>query len=130
MWKWEAIYSLDGKESLKQFDGETENLFGDIKQDKIIAFRIDKEDGRHIIVDLKKGIFMINGSIFEVPGQSFKNVNYRLIYFRRVARNIGTSGTDVSSDTEHFVGFQFTENDTNKKVMLSTKKDLYSFHIK
>ena len=126
MFKWKAIYN-DNIE-LDQFVGEKENLFGDIEQDKLIAFRIDNND-KHVIVDLKIGIFMINGTIFEIPNLSFKEDEYRLIYFRRVQQNICVQG-EKSSSIESFIGFQITIDDKNHKVMVSVNEQgIHKFHI-
>ena len=116
MYTWTAIYK-DNSE-LKQFVDGRESLFKDIKQEDLLAFRID-DDTRHIIVDLKIGVFLVNNTIFEIPDLSFKEAEYRLIYFRRVSNSIGTvpgiGGHSVSS----FIGFQTKINGKNKKAIFS-----------
>ena len=128
MYKWTAIYS-DNKE-LCQYEGKKENLFKDIDEEKLIAFRIDKEK-QHIIVDLNIGIFMLNGNIIEIPDISYKNDNYRLIYFRRVRVSIASGGIgETGRTTESFIGFQVTTDDKNYKFMISELDGKYKFHFK
>jgi len=122
---WTAIYS-DGT-TLQQFDENKENKFGDIDQEKLIAFRIDKND-KHIIVDLKYGIFGINGNIFEIPNISYKDETYRLIYFRRVQQSMGTAPGAQDQSLSSFIGFQTTIENKNKKVVFSEKHGKYQLH--
>jgi hypothetical protein len=127
---WKAIYN-DNTE-LNQYKDGKEVLFKEINQDKLIAFRLDNELGRHIIVDLKIGMFVVNGSIFSIPNISGRKENYRLIYFRRVARNITMHGA-VEQDviTEPYIGFQVTIDGKNHKAMVSIKENdlIYNWHI-
>lgn len=117
---WTAIYS--DKTELKQFENDKENLFKDINQDKLLAFRID-DGARHIIVDLKIGAFMVNGTVFEIPNVSFKQEPYRLIYFRRVSNSLGTApGMEGHSINSH-VGFQTTIDKKNKKAIFSVDEN-------
>jgi len=127
VFRWTAIYDDDIE--LKQFEGDKENLFGDIVQDKLIAFRIDNGD-KHIIVDLKVGIFMINNTIIEIPESSYRPEEYRLIYFRRTSFSIGTSNDSSGKTIESFVGFQITINNQNKKIMFSEKNGMIRLHTK
>lgn len=119
--KWTAIYK--DRTELKEFeeneDGDVkENLFGDIDQDNLLAFRVD--DGvRHLVVDLSNGLFLINGTVFNHPELTHKEVDYRLIFFKRVAQNIGVGKNSVSENTRYHVGWQFTEDDTNYKKIFS-----------
>lgn len=132
MFKWTAIY--DDRTELKQFDGTgTERLFRDIDHDRLIAFRVDAEDGRHIIIDLKVGLFMVNGTVCNVNKYGLDDVRYRLIYFRRNTRNIGVgyTDTDVDVDVEHFVGFQFTKDGKNHQAIVSVNRfGIFDFCIK
>jgi len=114
---WKAIYENGGE--LNQYKDGKEILFREIEQDKLIAFRLDNEQGRHIIVDLKIGMFVVNGSIFAIPKLSNLKEDYRLIYFRRVTKDIGTAGNIKSTTTEPHIGFQTTIDGKNHKVMVS-----------
>jgi len=126
---WKAIYS-DNTE-LNQFKDGKEVLFSKIDQDKLIAFRLDNEQGKHIIVDLKIGMFVINGSIFAIPNLSNRPEKYRLIYFRRVTQSIGINGAVGASTTEPYIGFQITIKDKNYKTMVSILEGdiIYKWHI-
>lgn len=113
---WTAIYK--DRSELKQFDGDKENMFSDIDQDNLLAFRID-EGPRHIILDMKLGVFVVNGTLYEIPELSFKKEEYRLIYFRRVQESMGTAPGMTDKRTNYFVGFQMTIDGTNRKTMFS-----------
>ena len=127
---WKAIY--ENGEELNQFKDGKEVLFKEIDQEKLIAFRLDNEQGRHIIVDLKIGMFVVNGSIFAIPNLSNLKEDYRLIYFRRVTKDIGTAGNIKGTTTEPYIGFQITINDKNYKAMVSILEGdiIYKWHIK
>ena len=127
MWKWQAIYS--NNTCLNQFKGEKEVLFKEIEQDKLIEFKISKEDN-FIIVNLTNGTFNLNNNTLEIPELSHSPEKYRLIYFRRNTVNIGV-GVDIQTHTiEHFIGYQITINDKNKQAMISVKNDTFRLHIK
>jgi len=126
---WRAIY--ENGEELNQYKDSKEVLFKDIDQERLIAFRLDNEQGRHIIVDLKIGMFVVNGSIFAIPTLSNLKEPYRLIYFRRVTKSIGTSGSIKSTTTEPHIGFQTTIDGKNHKVMVSIMEGdiIYKWNI-
>ena len=107
MLEWTAIYK--NREELKQYDRNEdgsvkENLFSDIKQDFLLGFRVD-DGNRHIVVDMTNGLFAINGTVF-VHKETVNLPDYKLIYFRRVRKTIGTSDKVAGSETCHFVGYQ------------------------
>jgi len=127
---WRAIY--ESGEELTQYKDGKEVLFKEIDQEKLIAFRLDNEQGRHIIVDLKIGMFVVNGSIFAIPNLSNKQENYRLIYFRRVVQSLALGGAKASpTTTEPYIGFQVTIGDKNYKAMVSILEGdiIYKWHI-
>jgi len=122
---WEAIYK-DGT-SLRQFNGEKENLFGDINQEKLIVFKL----GNVLSVDLRTGVFTVNGLEFRVDGLSFREENYRLIFFRRKQYQISKDPqTKRFENTEYFIGFQITIDGVNHKTMISLNGDMLTFHKK
>jgi len=127
---WRAIY--ESGEELTQYKDGKEVLFKEIDQERLIAFRLDNEQGRHIIVDLKIGMFVVNGSIFAIPNLSNRPEKYRLIYFRRVVQSIGVNGAKaLPTTTEPYIGFQITINEENHKAMVSILEGdiIYKWHI-
>lgn len=126
MYVWQAVYN-DGT-NLSQFDGEKENLFKDIIQEKLVSF-ILHENRKTISVDLEQGIFRIDGVVFEVPELSYKK-DYRLIYFRRVRRTMTTSGVNMGHEVENFIGYQLDVDGKNKQVMISEKDNVFKIHMK
>jgi hypothetical protein len=127
-YNWTAIYNDNTELNQYKKDG-SEVLFKEIEQDKLIAFRIDNEQGRHVIVDLKIGMFVVNGNIFAIPNLSNKEEKYRLIYFRRVTQNIGTSGSGKSKLVRPHIGFQVTIDNKNYKAIISEDKGIYNILI-
>ena len=127
---WKAIY--EDNTELNQFKDGKEVLFKEIDQEKLIAFRLDNEQGKHMIVDLKIGMFVVNGSIFAIPNLSNLKEKYRLIYFRRVVQSLGIGGVKaLPTTTEPHIGFQITINDKNYKAMVSILEGdiIYKWHI-
>jgi len=132
MFTWSALY--EGEKVLLQFDnGGTEHLFKEIEQDKLVRFGICNGE-RHIVADLQNGRFYIDSIPFVIPKLSdVKDRDYRLIYFRRVRKSIGTRSGMDGSETESFIGFQTTIDGENKQVIISVvdgDKISYSIHIK
>ena len=74
-------------------------------------------------------MFAINGTIFDIPNLSKRPEKYRLIYFKRVTREIGTATQENKSSTEYFAGYQITIDGKNHKVMFSEKDGLFKPHI-
>ena len=130
MFIWKAIYS-DGL-FLDQYDiTGKEVLYKDIDFTKLIAFEIHEGNERQIIVDLRAGVFYINGLLFEIPDYSNKEGReYRLIYFRRNVVNICQGGGEESRKVEPFIGYQFTENEVNKQVKISCTDNCFRIHVK
>jgi len=127
MYRWTAIYN--DETLLTQFEGEKENLFKDIDQNKLVVFGIDNEK-ESVIVNLKKGTFMVNGKPFEIPGISNREEEYRLIYFRRKTASLGMANNLPAYSTETFVGFQVTIGGQNKQIMFSEKNNIINLHFK
>ena len=120
MYTWTAIYTDETK--LDQFEEDKEYRFSDIRQDKLLAFKI--VDGKRILlVDVKYGLFFINGTLFEIPNVSRKELDYRLIHFKRVTQSMGTAPGMQATTTNHFIGFQVTIDGKNKKYMAEVDKD-------
>jgi len=131
MFTWSALYS-DEKVLLQVDNGGTEHLFKEIDQERLVRFGICNGE-RHVVVDLTNGRFYIDSIPMVIPTLSDKKEKYRLIYFRRVRKSIGTrSGMDATS-TESFIGYQTTIDGVNKQAMVSvddTDKITYNIHIK
>ena len=126
MYKWLAVYN-DGT-SLDQFDGSDERLFSDIDQNKLKKFVI-YNGSNGIDLDMLTGVFTINGSQISIDKRSNLDSDNRLIFFKRVRVDIGTTTIDENKTTRYFIGYQTTVDGVNKKVMLSVMEDDFSFHI-
>lgn len=103
---WIAKYK-DGTE-IKQFDSDVENLFSSIDQSKLKTFAVIT--GQHyVILDIETGTFNINRTLINY---GFKDLVYRLIYFRRVTKSLGNVNNNT---TKEFIGWQSTIKDENNK---------------
>ena len=131
MFIWSALYKDDS--ILLQFDEDkSEHLFKEIKQDELTRFGICNNK-HHVVIDLTNGRFYINGIPIKIPELSDREEEYRLIYFRRVRKSIGTAPGMDDTETESFIGFQATIDGVNKQAMISvvdTDKLAYNIHIK
>ena len=107
---WTAIYE-DGTE-LKQFENR-EHLFKEIDRDRLKIFRLNDE-ATTIDLHIRKGIFFVNGAALK-----FKSGNNRLIYLRRVRCGLGP---EAQSEVAYLLGYQFTENGRNNKVVFKLSK--------
>ena len=97
---WTAIY--DDESQLKQFDGNgIEVMFKDINQSKLIRFIVVDEKGE-IIVNTKTGEIKVNGTKLDF---GYGDMEYRLIYFRRVRQTLGGS---TKPTIKEYVGWQST----------------------
>jgi len=132
MFTWSALYA-DEKVLLQMDNSGTEHLFKEIEQDKLVRFGICNGE-RHIVVDLRNGRFYIDNIPIIIPKVSDEeNREYRLIYFRRVRKSIGTRPGMDGSETEHFIGFQTTIDGVNEQAMVSVvdaDQIAYKVHIK
>ena len=127
MMEWISVYT-DGTK-LHQFDeNRKENLFKDIDQDKLEIFTI-LDDKSQVSVNLTNGTFDLNNNIIEINGLSYREEEYRLIYFRRVTVDIGTRTVDQNKQVKSFIGYQVTINNKNHKIMFSEADNKISLHI-
>ena len=122
--RWEAI-SKDGK-VLKQFEENgIEHKFSDIDQDNLFEFRLIYENRLIISLFLEKGIFGFNGFLYSTP-VSNRDLNYKLIYYKKHYQNIGESGT--SSTVYYRVGYEVkTKAGRTKKYIVSLHNNFLSF---
>jgi len=119
---WLAQFS-DGSQ-LKQFDNGKENLFRDVlnRQNDLTKFILfHTEKSLRFTLDLKLGVIYINNVQMPQP-ELLSNVDdrnrKRLIYFRRIAEEIGTiSGVVLNAKIIYFLGFQY-----NNKAGKNCKK--------
>jgi len=125
---WTAIYS-DGT-YLEQFDrSNVEHLFSEIDQDRLVNFVVHTKEGRNALVDLKTGLINIDGINFDF---GYGNLVYRLIYFRRVRRTLGSNLQEIgeASITE-YLGWQATIQGANGlnniKRLFGIEKDIILF---
>lgn len=123
---WKAEFE-DGK-ILYQFDKDKENLFKEVrdnfnKLNTFILYHISKPF--KIIVDLKKGLIYFNDVQVTEPDLLKKKDNIRLIYFRRNKVHFNEKFEQTGHDIIYFIGYQYTNNGKNKKVILQVDKNQY-----
>jgi riboflavin synthase alpha subunit len=128
---WKAYYK-DGTD-LHQFNAEgKEVLFKEIDQTKLKYFAINSKDKDHfVLVNLENGNIVIDGISLFVDELDNKNELYRLIYFRRVSKNMSTNGITVKEESttiKYFIGFQITLDSVNKQVMIEVD-DKHNFKL-
>ena len=119
---WTAIY--DDESQLKQFDGNgIEVMFKDINQSKLIRFIVVDEKGE-IIVNTKTGEIKVNGTKLDF---GYGDMEYRLIYFRRVRQTLGGSTGPTMCE---YAGWQTTiqggESPLNIKRIVGIREDRFT----
>jgi len=117
MMKWTAVYS-DGTELINIDDNKE---FGDIDQDKIVAFIFEKKDIR-ISLNLANGTTKLNGVPIAFKGISYRP-NNRLIYVKRIRHSLGIGANSNNKETTYLIGFHFTERGKNDKLVFYINPD-------
>lgn len=112
----EWIASYNDQTELKQFENGKEHLFKEINQEKLKQFALTENNKIQAFVDLDTGQIHVGNKILEFP--KFKDVEFRLIYFRRVKQVIGSP---EDSSVSHYIGWQTTIKDRNYKRIISFK---------
>jgi hypothetical protein len=106
---WTALYE-DGT-YIPQFEEDgREHLFKEIDETKLVEMVVTTEQHQYS-VNLRRGSFLVNDLAMKF--NTFENLKgYRLIYFRRVQRHMGSGGEDTEEETtQEFVGWQITTED-------------------
>lgn len=122
---WTATYK-DGT-TMSQFENGTEKLFKDINQSELKSFYIKGfQHPNHLGIDLTTGRVFLNGTFLRT--NLFDNhVGLRLIYFRQNRASISMTDANLFSNghnhMKHYIGFQTTQNDKNKKLLLSVDNE-------
>lgn len=108
---WLAQFS-DGSQ-LKQFDNGKENLFCAVldRQNDLVKFILfHTEKSLRLTLDLKLGVIYINNVQMPQP-ELLSNVdsrdNKRLIYFRRITKEIAQTGNVIKTTVLYFLGYQY-----------------------
>lgn len=105
---WTALYNDDSK--LEQInENGSENLFGDIDEDRLSKF-IVRAEGREVIVNTNTGEIKVDGIKLDF---GYGDTQHRLIYFRRVRQTLG--GSTGPTITE-YVGWQSTIQGSNGPI--------------
>jgi len=110
---WLATFTDGGQ--IKQFDGKKENSFRQVldRQNDLRYFTLyHTEKDLKFSVDLELGIIYINKQ--QIPEKELliylKTKNKRLVYFRRIAKEIGTvNGKTLNTKIIYFLGFQYND---------------------
>jgi len=127
MYTWKAKYKDDTE--LHQFNDGNESLFSDIDQEKLKTFEINEKSNK-VKVDLNNGTFHLNNNHIEIQDFSNLDVEYRLVYFRRVQKVMSTRGEVLNTTTVSYIGYQVTIDDTNHVRMLACDGDKITFVTK
>lgn len=135
---WDARFE-DGS-CIHQFDDveqTKEHLFKEIqekeKTSRLVAFcLVGKADSNYYCVDLVNGTFYVEPFSSGVLSTQFKaepevsgnpEIDYRLIYFRRVTRHLALKDGSLHSaggvDVQYFLGYQYTDSEgkNHKRIM-------------
>ena len=122
------ICQYEDGSTLEQFEKDgKENLFQKVldTQDKIRFFTLVNPK-IHITytVDLKFGLIFV-GQIqpLELETKGNKDIKYRLINFRRVTRDFGSTMKALSVSRLYFLGWQATVNGKNIKRLMQIHPD-------
>lgn len=113
---WKAI--LKNNTVIDQFNQDgienkfelVQNNFSELKEFWLIG------QNNKFVVDLEKGI--INNFYFESFYKEVKKENIRLIYFRRKREHFSQNGEFINLEIHYFLGFQYNENNLNRKIIL------------
>ena len=127
MYTWKAKYKDDTE--LHQFNDGNESLFSDIDQEKLKTFEINEKSNK-VKVDLNNGTFHLNNNQIEIQDFSNLDIEYRLVYFRRVQKVMSTRGEVLNTTTVSYIGYQVTIDDTNHVRMLACDGDKITFVTK
>ena len=118
--KWLAVFK--GLDDLPQYnlDG-SENLFGDINQDKLIMFILESTC-KCYSVNLEDGTFRIGYETFRFDG--FDGADFKLIYFRRVRQTMKSFGTKPLKQTvTYHLGWQTNIDGKNYQRVMAIFED-------
>ena len=118
--KWLAVFkNLD---DLPQYNVDgTENLFSDIKQDKLIMFILESAC-KCYSVNLADGTFRIGYETFKFDG--FDGADFKLIYFRRVRQTMSMAGSKPLSQTViYHLGWQTNIDGKNYQRVIAISED-------
>jgi len=106
---WLAQFS-DGSQ-LKQFDNGKENLFRGVlnRQNDLVKFILfHTEKSLRLTLDLKLGVIYINNiQIPQAELLSNSGSKNRLIYFRRITKEITQTGKTLNTTVFYFLGYQY-----------------------
>jgi hypothetical protein len=120
---------------LRQYEDNAQTIehpFREVLEHKsrLVLFQLaNVHTGKTYQVDLTHGRFQIFGNRMCVPPeaevQGDSAQNYRLVYFRRVTRTMGSGGSEVPApDIQYFLGYQYTTAEgKNVKHMIQITKD-------
>lgn len=128
---WLAQFS-DGSQ-LKQFDNDKENLFRAVldRQNDLVKFILfHTEKSLCLTLDLKLGVIYINNVQMPQP-ELLSNTDdrnrKRLIYFRKVIKEITQTGKTLNTTVLYFLGYQWNDKSGNNRkrlIQISENGDL------
>jgi hypothetical protein len=127
MLSWLAVYK-DNKQ-LSQFSKGKERLFKEIDLDKVKEFILIREEDMQLkdtySVNMVNGSFWINKQKIDFEC-NIGTQELKLIYFKRVRRNLGGGDTKIT----YCIGWENRDNPTTKRIMKVTEEGSISFETK
>lgn len=126
-----VVLYKDGTTLSQQYGTSNEKNFRDIDQEKLKKFSLTNGHSEYSL-DIETGEFNLNGMVirFSFPGNDHKNLDRRLIYFRRILNQFGPGaegvkvrsclGYQVNIGGENHQRLVFIESDGS--ITISTKK--------
>jgi len=119
MYKWTA--QDKNEDSFSEDETDFKEVLELDKNSDLSMFHLTEGD-RNVAVDLETGLFYINNFPFDA-GLTFKNVKYRLIYYKRSRMSVGAN-PESQHVHAHLLGWQITLDGVNhKRIMFLYPKD-------
>ena len=122
---WVAVYKDGSKLEQYNVKENTENLFKDIKQDKLFEFQLWHE-GKIISLFIDTGTFGINGLLYDTDISRVIDCKYRLVNFIRRQKVLGN---EDKNRTMYFMGFQATIGGMNYKRFIQVEDNVIDFIV-
>ena len=93
-----------------------------------LSIRYEHEPGVDYLVDLKTGMFYVNGTwLCPTTDEGIlltnRKVEYRPVWFKRHFKTFNLVGGELDSKCAVFIGWQFTENGKNYKRTMQIHED-------
>lgn len=139
IYQWMCIYEEDGEtKELYQYEGEKQNNIrkvielentGKLKAMYLMPLNTSEESKTVIGVNLKTGIFTINGTQYSNFPDNVEITDFRFVFYRTIHTSFG-SEIDSGSVKYYKIGWQSTVNDKNYQRVIWFNPSENSFILK